>query len=164
MDAEPEAGVPVVLAVQDESFGSGNTAGSRLAIAQDNHSRSPSLNSCPPISQSGDRPAVPGGRRVETQELLGGRVEQRVALAADKPVALVGVLGQPLQGVRGQRGRGVEAAADDQPQRCREISVRGGRAVDLALISASTRPGRGLSRISMIAGQQADAHLQGHAR
>ena len=65
----------------------------------------------------GEGAAVARRGREEAQELLGGGVQQGVALAAE-PLALVRMLRQPFQRVRGQRGGGVEAAADDQARGC----------------------------------------------
>ena len=129
--AESEAEVPVALPVEDRPrWARSNTAGSRLAIAHDSHSRSPSLNLCAvDLEVLGEGASVTGRRGVEAQELLGGGVEQGVAFAAEQ-LALVGILRQPFQRVRGQRGGGVEAAADDQAEVAQDLHVGRGLAVD----------------------------------
>lgn len=77
-----------------------------------------------------DRPPVPGRWGEVAQELLGCRVEQGVALAAEaRP--FVGVPGEPLQGVCGEGRGGVEAASDEQGERADEVRVGRGLTVDL---------------------------------
>ncbi len=70
----------------------------------------------------GDGAAVTRRRCEVPQELLGRRVEQCVAFAA-QPLALIGVLREPLQRVRGQCRGGVEAAADQQHQHAHDLHV-----------------------------------------
>src|ERR1700743_3830309 len=79
------------------SFGLGKTLGSRLAIAHDSHSRSPSLNSVPASTQSCEivLPS-PGAGVEEAQDPLGGRVERAVA-PGGRPSPLVGMLAEPLE-------------------------------------------------------------------
>ena len=88
-------------------------------VAHDNHSRSPSLSTTPSTSTSSAmvRPSPGAGVKYRRNSSVAG-VEQRVALAA-QPLALIGVLREPLQRVRGQRGGGVETAADEQHQHAR---------------------------------------------
>ena len=92
----------------------------------------------------GHRAPVAGGRGVEAQELLGGAVAQLLPLG-DQPLPLVGVLAQPLQRVRGQRRRRVEAAADEQAHRAQHRHVVGLRAADVGVDEGvdQARPGVG---------------------
>ena len=63
MDAQPEVWCRFPVRARSTSLGLGNTDGSRLAIAQDSQSRSPSLNLMPAISQSAEivRPSPGAG-------------------------------------------------------------------------------------------------------
>ena len=97
MDADAEAEVPVALSVEDDLVGIGED----LGIAVGHRPRQPEplaalQRDAVDFGVGGDGPAVARGRREEPQELLGRAVEKRVAVATE-PLALVGMLGQPLQ-------------------------------------------------------------------
>ena len=80
----------------------------------------------------GEGPAVAGGRGEEPQELLGGRMQQRVAFGAE-PLPVLRVLTEPLQGMRGQCCGGVEPTADDQAEVAQDLHVRRWFTVDAQL-------------------------------
>ncbi len=77
----------------------------------------------------GERAAVAGCGCEEAQELLGGGVQQLVAFTAE-PLALLGMLAEPFQRMRGERGGGVEPAADDQAEVAQDLHVGGRLTVD----------------------------------
>ena len=93
MHAEPESyGGDCAFRARSISFGFGNNFGSRLAIAQDSHNRSPSLNVTSPKAKSGAYGStVTRSWGVEPKELLGSGVHERVTFPAQS-LPLVGVL------------------------------------------------------------------------
>ena len=74
VDAEPEAEVPVAGTVQVDLVRVGEDRGSRLAIAHDSQSRSPSLNCWPAISQSAEmvRPSPGAGVKKRRNSSVAG--------------------------------------------------------------------------------------------
>jgi hypothetical protein len=87
-----------------------------IAISVENHLTHPDLQVIR------DRAPVAGRGGEEPEELLGGRIQQRISLPAE-PSALVRMLGQPLQHVSGQRGGGVESTADEEIQHADQLDV-----------------------------------------
>ena len=133
VQAQAEAVVPVARAGQVDLVGVGEHRG--IAVGHGPGQPYPlallELGACD-LAVRGDRAPVTRRRGVEAQELLGRRVEQRAALAAE-PLPLGRVLGQPLERVCGQRGRGVEPAADEQGDHPEQFHVGRLLAVDLRL-------------------------------
>src|SRR6266581_5268061 len=129
VDAQPEAVVPVAGAGQVDLVGVVEYR--RVAVGHRPGQPEPLALlelDAGDLAVGGDRASVAWRRAVEAQELLGGRIKQRVALPA-QPLPLARVLGHPLERVRGQRGRGVEPAADEQGHHPEQFHVGRGLAV-----------------------------------
>ena len=142
--------------------GSWNTEGSRLAIAQEIHSRSPSLNCVPSSSTSSEkvRPSPGAGVKKRRNSSVAG--SSRVSRSRLSSSRSIGMLRKPFQRVRGQRGRGVEAATDDQPEVAQNLQVGSGLAVDPHLEQRVDNAGpRILADLDHVV-EQIEAHLPVH--
>ena len=162
--ANAEAEVPVALSVKNELVGF--LEDGRVAVGhRPGDPESLTLLELRPFHLDVLREGAAVARcgREEAQELFGGRVQQGVAFAAEQ-LALVGVLRQPLERVRGERGRGVEAAADDQPKIPHDLEIRCGLAIDAQLQQRVDQTWPGVLLDLDHVGEQVDAHLAVHLR
>ena len=160
--ADAEAEVPVALSVHDDLVGLVEhrrvTVGHRPRDPQPLALLEPGALD---LDVLGERATVTRCGGVVAQELLGGGVQQRVAFAAEQ-LALVRILRQPLQRVRGQCGRGVEAAADDQPEVAEDLQIGCGLAVDAQLQQRVDQAGSRILPDLVHRGDHVDAHLPVH--